>query len=277
MVEKPPVRNSHPTRNSPDPVSIGTEATPIITFVQKTPTPILTQPIITDASSITTVVPESNALSAVELRVAKLEKDVFEPKTVDHSTKALAVLKSQVPTIVDSYLDTKVGDFTIKSTDKAALEEYDLKIAIYQSIHANKSFNRNPVNHRLYHALIEALIEEENAMDKEVADTGKDHKRKHDDDDEDDDDKDPLAGPKQGKKTKRRRTKESKSSKKPSTTKETPKGKTLSKGFKTVRLLRQRNHLKNLLLRWLWMMLVMMWFVMMINHKTPQNSKQERL
>ncbi|GKA16598.1 hypothetical protein Tco_0696345 [Tanacetum coccineum] len=36
-----------------------------------------------------------------------------------------------------------------------------------------------------------------------------------------------------GKKTKRRRTKESKSSKKQSTTKETPKGKALSKGFKT--------------------------------------------
>ncbi|GJZ84713.1 hypothetical protein Tco_0650052 [Tanacetum coccineum] len=43
----------------------------------------------------------------------------------------------------------------------------------------------------------------------------------------------PPAGPNQGKKTKRRRTKESKSSKKPSTTKETPKGKAPSKGYKT--------------------------------------------
>ncbi|GKE19588.1 hypothetical protein Tco_1427165 [Tanacetum coccineum] len=64
-------------------------------------------------------------------------------------------------------------------------------------MHANKSFNRNPTNHRLYHALMEALIEDENAIDKGVADTGK--------------------------KKKRRRTKESESSKKPSTTKETPK------------------------------------------------------
>ncbi|GJZ43430.1 hypothetical protein Tco_0590685 [Tanacetum coccineum] len=47
------------------------------------------------------------------------------------------------------------------------------------------------------------------------------------------DDEDPLAGPNQGKKTKRRRTKESESSKKPSTTKETPKGKASSKGSKT--------------------------------------------
>nr|GEW11954.1 hypothetical protein [Tanacetum cinerariifolium] len=44
---------------------------------------------------------------------------------------------------------------------------------------------------------------------------------------------DPLAKPNQDKKTKRRRTKESESSKKPSTTKETPKGKALSKGSKT--------------------------------------------
>ncbi|GKB13180.1 retrovirus-related pol polyprotein from transposon TNT 1-94 [Tanacetum coccineum] len=99
-------------------------------------------------------------------------------------------------------------------------------------MHANKSFYKNLANHRLYHALMEALIEDENAMDKGVADTVKNHKRKHDED-EDDDDEGPLAGPNQGKKTKRRRTKESESSKKPSSTKETPKGKTLTKGSKT--------------------------------------------
>ncbi|GJT11861.1 hypothetical protein Tco_0858903 [Tanacetum coccineum] len=103
-------------------------------------------------------------------------------------------------------------------------------------MHANKSFNRNPANHRLYHALMEALIEDENAMDKGVADTVKDHKRKHDDDDNDDDDnddEDPPSRPNQGKMTKRIRTKESVSSKKPSATKETPKGKAPSKGSKT--------------------------------------------
>ncbi|GJS63608.1 hypothetical protein Tco_0678172 [Tanacetum coccineum] len=89
-------------------------------------------------------------------------------------------------------------------------------------MHENKSFNRNPVNHALYHALMEALIEDENAMDKGVADTVKNHKIQHDDDD-DDDDEDPSAGLKQGKKTKRRRTKELESSKKPSTSKETSK------------------------------------------------------
>ncbi|GJS69322.1 hypothetical protein Tco_0702163, partial [Tanacetum coccineum] len=99
-----------------------------------------------------------------------------------------------------------VPTYTIKSTDTAALKEFDLKAALFKTIHENKSANRNPANNRLYHALMEALIEDENAMEKEVADKGKDHKRKHDsDDDEDDDDEGPLARSNQGKSTKRRR------------------------------------------------------------------------
>ncbi|GJU70499.1 hypothetical protein Tco_1256758 [Tanacetum coccineum] len=117
----------------------------------------------------------------------------------------------------------KMPKYTIKSTNKAALKEYDLKSALYQTMNENKSFNRNPANHALYHALMEALIEDENAMDKGVANTVKNHKRQHDDDK--DDDEDPSAGLNQGKKTKRRRTKELESSMKPSTTKETSKDK----------------------------------------------------
>ncbi|GKA55282.1 hypothetical protein Tco_0754231, partial [Tanacetum coccineum] len=122
----------------------------------------------------------------------------------------------------------KMSQYTIKSTDNAALKEFDQKSALYQTMHANKSFNINPANHRLYHALMKALIEDENSMDKGVANTVKDHKIKYDNDDED-----PLAGPNQGKKIKRRRTKESEPSKKPSTSKEIPKGKAPSKGSKT--------------------------------------------
>ncbi|GJX06145.1 hypothetical protein Tco_0194077 [Tanacetum coccineum] len=225
------------------------------------PTPTIT----TDAPTITTTVFESDALSTVQLRVAKLEKEVSKLKKIDIFTKALATLKTQVRSVVDKYLGSKqipelpkkhiptvdleqesektpleilkikkeqaekqkMPKLTIKSTYKASLKEYDQKSALYQTMHANKSFNRNPTNHRLYHALMEALIEDENAIDKGVADTVQDHKRKHDDDE------DPLVGPNQDKKTKRRRTKDSESSKKPSTTKETPKGKAPSKGSKT--------------------------------------------
>ncbi|GKB96242.1 hypothetical protein Tco_0982379 [Tanacetum coccineum] len=80
-------------------------------------------------------------------------------------------------------------------------------------------------------AEINSLMDDENVMDKGVGDTVKNHKRQHDDDK--DDDEDPSAGPNQGKKTKRRITKESESSMKPPPTKETSKGKALSKSSKT--------------------------------------------
>ncbi|GJR89447.1 hypothetical protein Tco_0213458 [Tanacetum coccineum] len=195
--------------------------TPTISIVHQITTPIPTPPITTEAPTSTTAVLESDVLSVVQLRVAKLEKDVFELKKIDHSAEALASLKSQVPTIVENYLGSKIGDdlqkikkeqaekqkmpkYIIKSTDKATLKEYDLKSTLYQTMNENKSFNRNPANHALY------LIEDEN-----------------------DDDEDPSVRPKNGKKTKRKRTKESESSMKPSTTKETSKGKALSKNSKT--------------------------------------------
>ncbi|GJZ16201.1 hypothetical protein Tco_0551878 [Tanacetum coccineum] len=73
-------------------------------------TKINTNPYTTDAPTITTVVTESDALSVVQLRVAKLEKDVFELKKIDLSAEALADLKTQVPSIVDNYLRSKVRD-----------------------------------------------------------------------------------------------------------------------------------------------------------------------
>ncbi|GJW30903.1 hypothetical protein Tco_0047778 [Tanacetum coccineum] len=152
----------------------------------------------------------NNNTTAIELRVTKLEKDMSELKTIDHTSEALVYLHelTKKPTLTAEQESEKSPleilnikkeqaesqnnpQFTIKSTDKVALKEYDLKSILYQSMHANKSFNINPTNHRLYHALMEALIEDENAMDKGVTDT------------------------------------------KPSITKETLKGKTPSKGSKT--------------------------------------------
>ncbi|GJZ02466.1 hypothetical protein Tco_0520427 [Tanacetum coccineum] len=182
------------------------QVTPIISTVQQTTTPIPTPTITTDDQTITTAIPESFALSAVELRVAKLEKEVSKLKTIDHFLKLLLfsspkfqqllihlpeLTKKPTPTAKQEYEKSpseilkikreqaesqKNPQFTIKSTNKATLKEYDLKSDLYQSMHANKSFNRIPANHR---------------------------------------------------------TKEYESSKKPSFTKDTPKGKTLTKGSKT--------------------------------------------
>ncbi|GJT42274.1 hypothetical protein Tco_0950989 [Tanacetum coccineum] len=125
----------------------------------QTTVPIPTPPIITDDPTIITAIPESDALSVVQLRVSKLEKDVSELKKIDHSIEALATLKSQVPIkysvkptpesskiqkpTVDPEQESEKGaseirkvkkelaekqkmpKYTIKSTDKATLKEYD--------------------------------------------------------------------------------------------------------------------------------------------------------
>ncbi|GKA08111.1 hypothetical protein Tco_0687442 [Tanacetum coccineum] len=232
---------------------------PILQQTTPIPTTTTTPPIITEALAIILEIPEITSFIALQLRVAKLEQDMSQVKKIDHSAAVLASIQSQVPPVVDKYLGTKLDDALIKTlerhtadlvekysmlptlesskkqeSEKTALEEFDLKSALFKSMHKNKSANRNPANYRLYHALMEALIEDENAMDKEVADTVRDHKRKHDDDDDDDDDDEgPPAGSNQGKSTKRRRTRESESTKKPSTTKESSKDKDPKVGSKT--------------------------------------------
>ncbi|GJT66068.1 hypothetical protein Tco_1017548 [Tanacetum coccineum] len=99
--------------------------------------------------------------------------------------------------------------YSIRSTDKVDLEEFDLKSALFSHMNKKKSANKNTTNYRLYHALMEALIADEDAMDKEVADQVKDHKRKHDsdDDEDDDDDEGPSAGSNQGIKEKKKKKK----------------------------------------------------------------------
>ncbi|GKC54068.1 hypothetical protein Tco_1076813, partial [Tanacetum coccineum] len=84
-------------------------------------TPIPIPPIITEAPTIITAIPESDALSAVQLRVAKLEKDVSELKKIDHSAENLATLKLKVPTIVDNYLGTNLVMF-LKRNYKITLQ-----------------------------------------------------------------------------------------------------------------------------------------------------------
>ncbi|GJZ27492.1 retrovirus-related pol polyprotein from transposon TNT 1-94 [Tanacetum coccineum] len=77
--------------------------------LQQTTSPIPPLLIITDALIITSIVPESDALSAIQLRVEKLEKDVSELKKIDHLATALATLKSQVLTVMKKMPDKRVA------------------------------------------------------------------------------------------------------------------------------------------------------------------------
>ncbi|GJY38637.1 hypothetical protein Tco_0425001 [Tanacetum coccineum] len=248
--------SSHQTATSTPPV-----IAPFTEVSSSKPSLLVTPPPInTEATTITTSLPEITPFIALQLRVAKLEQEMSEVKKTDHSD-VLASIRSQVPTAVDSYLGTKLDDalhkvlerhttdliekysvlpgpesvknqesekspkeiikakkeqdeekqdstYSIRSTDKVDLEEFDLKSALFSHMNKKKSANKNTTNYRLYHALMEALIADEDAMDKEVADKVKDHKRKHDsdDDEDDDDDEGPSAGSNQGRSTKKRRS-----------------------------------------------------------------------
>ncbi|GJT42260.1 retrovirus-related pol polyprotein from transposon TNT 1-94 [Tanacetum coccineum] len=190
-------------------------------------------PINTEATTITTSLPEITPFITLQLRVARLEQEMSEVKKTDHSAD---VLERHTADLIEKYsvlpglesiqnqesekspkeiirIKKEQGEekqdstYSIRSTDKVDLEEFDLKSALFKHMNKIKSANRNTANYHLYHALMEALIADEDAMDKEVADKVKDHKRKHDsdDDEDDDDDEGPSAGSNQGKSAKRRR------------------------------------------------------------------------
>ncbi|GJZ97597.1 hypothetical protein Tco_0670050 [Tanacetum coccineum] len=101
------------TTNQPPPSVSTTPSVP-----QQTTTPIPTPTITTDALTVTTAVLEFEALFVVQLRVAKLEKDVFDLNKIDLLAEALIALKTQVPSVVDNYLGSKVGDVFQKELKK---------------------------------------------------------------------------------------------------------------------------------------------------------------
>ncbi|GJX35734.1 hypothetical protein Tco_0247291 [Tanacetum coccineum] len=211
---------SHQTNTSAPPVT-----TPIINISSPKPSSqVNAPPINTKATTIITTILEITPFIALQLRVVKLEQDMSEHLGTKVDDALLKALEKHTANLIQKYSGLPAPEssnkqeseknpedilrikreqeeqkhvpiYTIKSTNTAALKEFDLKAPLFKTIHENKSANRNPANNRLYHALIEALIEDENAMEKEVADKVKDHKRKHDsDDDEDDDDEGPPAG-----------------------------------------------------------------------------------
>ncbi|GJS28322.1 hypothetical protein Tco_0488942 [Tanacetum coccineum] len=94
-------------------------------------TPIPTPLITTDAPSVATI---PDLLHAVIQRVSVLEKDVQELKEADNTTTLHALLKSEIPSAVNAYLRSSLGDALHKSTVKNALEETSLLLAPSSSL-----------------------------------------------------------------------------------------------------------------------------------------------
>ncbi|GKD74766.1 hypothetical protein Tco_1333048, partial [Tanacetum coccineum] len=130
-----------------------------------------------DSSLVSTVKDTTDAEinSLLEVKIQFLRVPAYTVTHLSLEYQSLAALKTQVPSVVDNYLGSKVGDvpknqtptvdleqesgkspleilkikkeqaekqkmpkFTIKYTEKAALKEYDQKSALYQTMHANK-------------------------------------------------------------------------------------------------------------------------------------------
>ncbi|GJT62387.1 hypothetical protein Tco_1005920 [Tanacetum coccineum] len=105
---------SHQTVTSTPPV-----IAPVIDFSSPKPSSLVTPPPInTEATTITTSLPEITPFIALQLRVARLEQEMSEVKKTDHSAAVLASIKSQVPTVVDKYLGTKLDDALLRVLER---------------------------------------------------------------------------------------------------------------------------------------------------------------
>ncbi|GJY17238.1 hypothetical protein Tco_0388729 [Tanacetum coccineum] len=82
-------------------------------------------PINTEATTITTSLPEITPFIALQLRVARLEQEMSEVKKTDHSADVLASIKSQVPTVVDKYLGTKLDDALLKILERYTADLFE--------------------------------------------------------------------------------------------------------------------------------------------------------
>ncbi|GKE48290.1 hypothetical protein Tco_1479548, partial [Tanacetum coccineum] len=226
--------------------TISSQLSSLFPFLQQST--LIPTPTTTEATTSTTVVPDSETLTALHQRIDDLEKDVKELKDVDNSTKVISIIKSEVPNVVKEYLGSSLDDAlhkviqrsfadiikehsvlaeiverlrqqyapqksikdireikmeharkqqvpkeTITSSVTTALEEFDQKTTLFETMTKSKSFNKSPKHIALYHALMESILEDEKAMDKGVVDELK--KRKQDDTDKDEG---PSAGSDQG-------------------------------------------------------------------------------
>ncbi|GJS62374.1 hypothetical protein Tco_0657158 [Tanacetum coccineum] len=101
----------------------------------------------------------------------------------EKSTKDIKIIK------MEHARKQQVPKATITSSDTTALKEFDQKTTLFETMTKSKPFNKIPKQRALYHALMESILEDEEAMDKGVTDQLK--KRKQDDADKDEG---PFAG-----------------------------------------------------------------------------------
>ncbi|GJV31130.1 hypothetical protein Tco_1391530 [Tanacetum coccineum] len=144
----------------------------------------------------------SSTLTAIHQRVSDLEKEVKILKDINHDSTILATIKSEVPSSVKECLRIDLND-TLERVIKKQLAEFiqehnvpaetvadvinkqldshksvaDIrkikmekagKQTLFETMTKTKSFNKNTKHKALYHALMESILKDEDAMDKGV-------------------------------------------------------------------------------------------------------------
>ncbi|GJV69665.1 hypothetical protein Tco_1485174 [Tanacetum coccineum] len=141
-------------------------------------TQILT-PTTTKATTLTPAVQESETLNAIHLRRHTVEfiKEHSVPadvvRVLKHQQKPQKSVEDIRKVKMEHAAKQQESRYTITSSDKAALKEFDQKRTLFERMTKSKSFEKNPKHRALYHALIESILEDEDAMDKGVADKKK--------------------------------------------------------------------------------------------------------
>nr|GEY05202.1 hypothetical protein [Tanacetum cinerariifolium] len=134
-------------------------------------------PITAEATTSTTAIPESTTFSAIHQRVSDLEKEVKILKNVDHNLAIYATIKSEVLIVVKECLGTNMEDSLHKVMHRQTTEfvkEHIVPVAaiakkrtLFETMTKSKSFDRNPKHGDLYHALVESILKDDDAMDKD--------------------------------------------------------------------------------------------------------------
>ncbi|GJY83253.1 hypothetical protein Tco_0496629, partial [Tanacetum coccineum] len=137
------------------------------------------------------------------IQFIELEKAVKELKQADHSTTILALIRSQVPSVVKEYLGSSLPDAFqkvlwshTKEFKKELFEKRDYKDAVKEAL------EKTPPSLDLYDALTWSILPDEANMKKGDKPNTVVKKR----DRRDDQDEDPLAGSNHDKKTKKEKS-----------------------------------------------------------------------
>ncbi|GKD60696.1 hypothetical protein Tco_1298205, partial [Tanacetum coccineum] len=150
---------------------------------------------IPSATTSTTVVPDSETFSAIHQRLFDVENEVKTLINVDHSSTIRATVKSEVPIVVKEYLGTNVTDVLQQEPKPQKSVAAIRKIKMEQA--GKQQEHKYTIHKALYHVLMELILEDEDSMDKGVADKLKKRKPDYDRDEG------PPVGPDKGLKRKK--------------------------------------------------------------------------